>query len=38
MDGLRKLRIGDYRVILSIDREHVIVTIVNIGHRRNTYT
>ncbi|MDV0441607.1 type II toxin-antitoxin system RelE family toxin [Methanorbis furvi] len=37
MDGMRKLRVGDYRVVLSIDREQVIVTIVNIGHRKNIY-
>lgn len=36
-DGLRKVRVGDYRVIISIEDERVLVAVVKIGHRRNVY-
>lgn len=35
--GLRKVRVGDYRVIISIEDERVLVAVVKIGHRRNVY-
>ena len=33
--GLRKYRVGDYRVILAIIEKNVLV--LRIGHRRNIY-
>ena len=35
--GLRKLRIGDYRVIYQIRNQELIVLVVKIGHRKNVY-
>lgn len=32
-----RLRIGDYRVLLSIDDEQQQITIYAIGHRREVY-
>jgi len=32
-----KLRIGDYRVILDIDKNRLIILVIKIGHRRNIY-
>jgi len=32
-----RIRIGDYRVIYSIDDSHKLVTILDIGHRREVY-
>jgi len=32
-----KLRIGDYRVILDIDRNRLIILILKVGHRKNIY-
>lgn len=32
-----RLRVGDYRVILDIDRGRMIVMILYVGHRRNVY-
>ena len=32
-----RIRIGDYRVIYSIDDSHRIVKILDIGHRREVY-
>lgn len=37
MDGLRKLRVGDHRLILRIDENRVIIIVVKVGHRRNIY-
>ena len=36
-DGLRKLRVGDHRLILRIDENRVIIIVVKVGHRRNIY-
>jgi len=35
--GLIKLRVGDYRVIYSIQRETVTVYVIKIGHRKEVY-
>ena len=32
-----KLRVGDYRVILEIEKEKLIILILMIGHRKNIY-
>ena len=36
MSGYR-LRVGDYRVILDINQEKLLILIIKIGHRRNIY-
>ena len=35
--GLFKIRVGDYRVIYSLDRENRRVTILAVGHRSEIY-
>jgi len=35
-DGWR-LRVGEFRVIYEIDDEHRLVTVLNVGHRRDVY-
>ncbi len=35
-DGYR-IRVGDYRVIYTIDDRIVLVTVVGVGHRREVY-
>ncbi|MDV0443375.1 type II toxin-antitoxin system RelE/ParE family toxin [Methanorbis rubei] len=37
MDDQRKLRVGEYRIILTIDDDRIFVTVVKIGHRKNIY-
>jgi mRNA interferase RelE/StbE len=37
LNGLFKLRVGDYRVIYSFDRETQYITIHKVGHRRDIY-
>ena len=32
-----KLRVGDYRLILDIDKNQLIILILKIGHRKNIY-
>jgi mRNA interferase RelE/StbE len=32
-----KLRVGDYRVIVDIDKGNLLVLVIKIGHRRNIY-
>ena len=35
--GLRRLRIGDYRVIYEVRDDELIVLIVRVAHRRDAY-
>lgn len=32
-----KLRVGDYRVIMDIDKTNLLVLVIKIGHRRDIY-
>ncbi len=35
LQGYRKLRVGDYRVIFQIDKDNIVV--LKIGHRKEVY-
>lgn len=35
--GLRRIRIGDYRVIYEINKQELIILIVRVSHRREVY-
>lgn len=37
LKGLMKLRVGDYRIIYSIDNKVVTVQVIKIGHRKDVY-
>ncbi len=37
LKGLRRLRVGNYRVIFEIEDEVKTVLIIKIGHRREVY-
>lgn len=37
MEGLYRLRVGDYRVLYTIEDDVITVTVVRIGHRRDIY-
>ena len=37
LKGRRKLRVGDYRVVYSVDTEGPVVRIIAIGHRGKVY-
>jgi mRNA interferase RelE/StbE len=32
-----KLRVGDYRVLMTIQKDKLIIMVVEISHRRNAY-
>ena len=32
-----KLRVGDYRVILDIERDQLLILVIKIGHRKKIY-
>ncbi len=32
-----KLRVGDYRIILSIEKNTLVIWIIKVGHRRSVY-
>jgi mRNA interferase RelE/StbE len=32
-----KLRVGNYRIILDIDNNRLIILVLKVGHRRNIY-
>lgn len=35
--GLRRLRVGPYRIVYEIERRQLTVLVVRIGHRRDIY-
>ncbi|MBU1086588.1 MAG: type II toxin-antitoxin system RelE/ParE family toxin [Candidatus Omnitrophica bacterium] len=35
--GLRRLRVGDYRIIYGIKSKQLLILVVKIGHRREIY-
>ena len=37
LKGLIKLRVGDYRVIYSIEEQTITVYVIKIGHRKEVY-
>lgn len=32
-----KLRVGDYRVIIDIDKGRLLILVIKVGHRKNIY-
>ena len=36
-DNCYRLRVGDYRVILDIEKSELIILVIKIGHRKNIY-
>ena len=35
--GLRRLRVGDYRIVYEVATRELVVLVVRIGHRRDVY-
>jgi len=35
--GLRRIRIGNYRVVYEVQDQKLVVLVVRIGHRREVY-
>ena len=36
-EGLRRLRVGRYRVVVEWQRSELVVLVIRIGHRREVY-
>ncbi|MBS3106861.1 type II toxin-antitoxin system RelE/ParE family toxin [Candidatus Woesearchaeota archaeon] len=36
-EPLYKLRVGDYRLIISMDEGRLILLVIKVGHRKNVY-
>ena len=36
-EDIYRLRVGDYRVLLEIEKGELIILIIKIGHRKNIY-
>jgi mRNA interferase RelE/StbE len=36
-EGLRRLRVGQYRVVYEWQRSELVILVVRIGHRRDVY-
>lgn len=32
-----KLRVGDYRILLGIEKKNMLILILKVGHRKNIY-
>jgi mRNA interferase RelE/StbE len=37
LKGLRRYRVGDYRIVASIEEDRFVVLVVTVGHRREVY-
>ena len=35
--GLRRLRVGEYRVIYAFDGSQLLISVIRVGHRKNVY-
>lgn len=32
-----KVRVGDYRIIMDIEQQRLLILVIKVGHRRNIY-
>ena len=37
LTGLRRVRVGDYRIIYEIDAGELVILVIRVGHRRHIY-
>lgn len=35
--GLRRLRVGDYRIVYEVDDGELLVLVIRVGHRQGVY-
>jgi mRNA interferase RelE/StbE len=38
LSGLWKYRVGDHRIVCSLEHDRLVVLVLRIGHRREAYT
>jgi mRNA interferase RelE/StbE len=37
VEGLHRIRVGDYRILYIVETDRLVIVIVTIGHRREVY-
>ena len=37
LSGLWRYRVGDYRLVCSIDNQNILITVLRVGHRSSVY-
>ena len=37
LDGLRRLRVGAYRIVFEVRNRELLVLVIRVGHRSNAY-
>ncbi len=37
LSGLRRIRVGDYRVVYEIHEQQVVILVVRVAHRKDVY-
>jgi mRNA interferase RelE/StbE len=37
LSGLRRIRVGDYRIVYEINEGQVLVLVLRVAHRKNVY-
>lgn len=35
--GLRRIRVGDYRVVYEVHEQELLILVIRVGHRREIY-
>ena len=35
--GLRRIRIGDYRIVYEVQNEQLVILVIRVAHRRDAY-
>ena len=35
--GLRRIRVGDYRIVFEVQQRELVILVIRIGHRREVY-
>ena len=35
--GLRRIRIGDYRIVYEVQNEQLVILVIRVAHRREVY-
>lgn len=36
-EGIRRIRVGDYRILYRVEKDRLVVLVVRVGHRREVY-
>ena len=37
IEGFYRIRVGEYRIIYTVTRSHLLITVIRVGHRGDVY-